>query len=133
MDLRRVAGEVGATLRGRGRRSSAFGLRGSLHQEGTPGDVGSLAVTGDEDRLVQVVSNLVENALRCTLAGGQVTIETTASRIAPGSATPAPGWEATICQARLRALLPLRAAAPGTEQVGTGLGLAIVKELTDTE
>ena len=32
-------------------------------------------VCADEDRLLQIVSNLVENALRCTPAGGEITIE----------------------------------------------------------
>jgi signal transduction histidine kinase len=76
--------------------------------------------------LLQAVSNLVENALRCTPRGGTVTLVT-----APGQLTvrdTGPG----IAQDELphafdRFFLYRR--YNGDRPVGTGLGLAIVREL----
>ena len=81
---------------------------------------------GDADRTLQIVSNLVENALRMTPAGGSVRIVT-----APGSIRvedTGPGLRPEeLGQAFDRFYLYSRY---GRERsVGTGLGLAIVKEL----
>ena len=81
---------------------------------------------GDADRTLQIVSNLVENALRLTPAGGSVRIVT-----APGSIRvedTGPGLRPEeLEQAFDRFYLYSRY---GRERpVGTGLGLAIVKEL----
>ena len=81
---------------------------------------------GDADRTLQIVSNLVENALRTTPAGGSVRIVT-----APGSIRvedTGPGLRPEeLEQAFDRFYLYSRY---GRERpVGTGLGLAIVKEL----
>jgi signal transduction histidine kinase len=83
-------------------------------------------VVGDRDRLVQVVSNLVENALRVTPAGGRVTVEVgngalTVADTGPGLA------EADLPRAFDRFYLYERYASD--RPVGSGLGLAIVKEL----
>jgi two-component system sensor histidine kinase BaeS len=81
----------------------------------------------DADRVLQVVSNLVENALRLTPAGGEVRVvaEPGVLRVedtGPGLA------EADTERAFERFYLHERY---GLERkVGTGLGLAIVKELT---
>jgi len=81
----------------------------------------------DADRLLQVVSNLVENALRLTPAGGEVRVvaEPGVLRVedtGPGLA------RADTERAFERFYLHERY---GLERkVGTGLGLAIVKELT---
>jgi two-component system sensor histidine kinase BaeS len=82
---------------------------------------------GDADRVLQVVSNLVENALRLTPPGGEVRVVA-----APGVLRvedTGPGLaEADTERAFERFYLHERY---GLErQVGTGLGLAIVKELT---
>jgi two-component system, OmpR family, sensor kinase len=84
--------------------------------------------TGDADRTLQIVSNLVENALRLTPAGGSVRIVT-----APGSIRvedTGPGLQPEeLGQAFERFYLYSRY---GRERpVGTGLGLAIVKELAE--
>ena len=84
--------------------------------------------TGDADRTLQIVSNLVENALRLTPAGGSVRIVT-----APGSIRvedTGPGLRPEeLGQAFERFYLYSRY---GRERpVGTGLGLAIVKELAE--
>jgi len=81
----------------------------------------------DADRVLQVVSNLVENALRLTPQGGEVRVVA-----APGVLRvedTGPGLaEADTEHAFERFYLHERY---GLErQVGTGLGLAIVKELT---
>jgi len=81
----------------------------------------------DADRVLQIVSNLVENALRLTPAGGEVRVvaEPGVLRVedtGPGLA------EADTEHAFERFYLHERY---GLERkVGTGLGLAIVKELT---
>jgi two-component system sensor histidine kinase BaeS len=84
--------------------------------------------TADPDRVLQVLSNLIENALRSTPAGGRVTV--TAS---PGELTVAdtgPGLAAgDLPRAFERFFLHGRYAT--NRAVGTGLGLAIVKELTE--
>jgi len=81
----------------------------------------------DADRLLQVISNLVENALRSTPAGGSVRVEArpgelrirdTGPGLAPDELPRA--FERFYLFERYR----------GERGVGTGLGLAIVKELT---
>jgi signal transduction histidine kinase len=88
---------------------------------------GPAPAIADADRVLQVVSNLVENALRLTPAGGEVRVVT-----APGVLRvedTGPGLaQADTEHAFERFYLHERY---GLErQVGTGLGLAIVKELT---
>jgi signal transduction histidine kinase len=84
--------------------------------------------TADHDRLLQVVSNLVENAIRCTPAPGTVTI-TTAPAAITVSDTGRGLTSDDLPRAFERFYLYSRY---GTDRpVGTGLGLAIVKELTE--
>jgi two-component system sensor histidine kinase BaeS len=84
--------------------------------------------TGDAERMVQVVSNLVENALRVTPEGGSVRILT-----APGELTvedTGPGLRTEeLPHAFERFYLTSR--YRGERPVGTGLGLAIVKQLVE--
>jgi two-component system, OmpR family, sensor kinase len=84
---------------------------------------------GDHDRVVQVASNLVENALRSTPAGGSVRVVA-----APGSLTVVDTGrglpEDDLPRAFERFYLYDKASRVG-RLVGTGLGLAIVKELTE--
>jgi len=89
---------------------------------------GAAPATADADRTLQIASNLVENALRLTPAGGvvrvlaepgQLTVEDTGPGLAPED----------IPRAFERFYLHSRY---GDERpVGTGLGLAIVKELVE--
>jgi two-component system, OmpR family, sensor kinase len=81
----------------------------------------------DRDRLLQVVSNLVENALRCTPAGETVTLATAPGRLAVIDTGPGIAAE-EIPHAFERFFLYRR--YNGHRPVGTGLGLAIVRELT---
>jgi signal transduction histidine kinase len=90
---------------------------------------GPAPALGDGERMLQVVSNLVENALRLTPAGGLVSI-----RVAPGALTVAdtgPGLEPEeLPHAFERFYLTSR--YRGERPVGTGLGLAIVKQLVES-
>ena len=83
---------------------------------------------GDADRMVQVVSNLVENALRVAPPGGSVRIRASLGELAV--ADDGPGLAADeLPRAFERFYLYSRY---GRERpVGTGLGLAIVKELVE--
>jgi signal transduction histidine kinase len=88
---------------------------------------GAAPALADADRVLQIVSNLVENALRLTPPGGEVRVVA-----APGILRvedTGPGLaEADTEHAFERFYLHERY---GLERkVGTGLGLAIVKELT---
>ncbi len=84
-------------------------------------------VDADPDRLLQVVANLVENALRVTPAGGWVELTAT-----PGAITvrdDGPGIAAEdLPHAFERFYLHDRAAS--ARPVGSGLGLALVEQLT---
>ncbi len=82
---------------------------------------------GDEDRLLQATSNLIENALRLTPPGGEVTVSAgpghlTVGDTGPGLATEdlPRAFERFYLHDRYRSEL----------EVGSGLGLAIVRELT---
>src|SRR5262249_11704456 len=89
---------------------------------------GHAPAVGDPDRALQVLSNLIENALRSTPAGGS---GPRAAR--PGAlvvSDPGPGIAAEeLPHAFERFFLYSRYA--NNRAVGTGLGLAIVKELTE--
>jgi two-component system sensor histidine kinase BaeS len=118
IDLAEVAEDA---VRRYEQQAESFGVE--LH---TVADAPAPAIA-DADRVLQVVSNLVENALRLTPAGGEVRVvaEPGVLRVedtGPGLA------EADTERAFERFYLHERY---GLERkVGTGLGLAIVKELT---
>ena len=83
-------------------------------------------VVGDPDRILQAVSNLIENALRVTPAGGSVTLHAGAGAITVRDT--GPGLDpADIPRAFERFYLYGR--YRGERAVGSGLGLAIVREL----
>jgi two-component system OmpR family sensor kinase len=83
-------------------------------------------VDGDEDRLLQIASNLVENALRETPAGGRVTVSAAVGRLSV--ADTGPGIAAgDLPHAFERFYLYDKGGKD--RPVGTGLGLAIVQQL----
>jgi two-component system sensor histidine kinase BaeS len=83
---------------------------------------------GDADRTVQVVSNLVENALRVTPPGGVVRVVAEPGKVAVEDT--GPGLQPDeLPRAFDRFFLYDRYG--GERPVGTGLGLAIVKTLTE--
>ena len=82
----------------------------------------------DADRVVQVVSNLVENAIRLTPRGGTVRLVARAGMISVSDT--GPGLRPNeLPRAFERFYLHDRYGR--ARRVGTGLGLAIVKELTE--
>lgn len=96
------------------------------------------AIMGDGDRLAQVFSNLVDNALKHTPAGGTITLR---ARLASPDAQQA-GSAVQVDVADTGTGIPPEAlphiferfyqadpSRPGGEKHGTGLGLAIVKEI----
>jgi signal transduction histidine kinase len=119
VDLQEIAREVVQRYE-----SQARGYDVTLVTEGAE----RASAEADPDRLLQVVSNLVENALRSTPAGGSVTV--TAQPGALIVEDTGPGIEARdLPRAFERFFLHGRYGAD--RQVGTGLGLAVVKELTE--
>jgi signal transduction histidine kinase len=89
---------------------------------------GPSPATADADRVLQVASNLVENALRLTPAGGEVRVVAGPGELRVEDTGPGLGDEERA-HAFERFYLHERY---GRERaVGTGLGLAIVKELTE--
>jgi two-component system OmpR family sensor kinase len=82
----------------------------------------------DPDRTMQVVSNLVENALRCTPVGGSVVLSAAPGELAVRDSGPGLD-EQDLPQAFERFFLYDRYG--GQRPVGSGLGLALVKELTE--
>jgi len=89
---------------------------------------GHAPAIADADRALQVVSNLVENALRLTPRGGEVRVVT-----APGVLRVEDTGPGLHQEERDRAFerFYLHERYGRERPVGTGLGLAIVKELTE--
>jgi signal transduction histidine kinase len=83
-------------------------------------------VEADHDRLLQVASNLVENALRETPAGGAVSVTAAAGRLTVSDTGPGIP-EADVQHAFERFYLYDKAGKD--RPVGSGLGLAIVQQL----
>jgi signal transduction histidine kinase len=84
--------------------------------------------TADSDRVIQVLSNLIENAIRSTPARGWVTVTANPGELRVADTGPGLAAE-DLPRAFERFFLHSRY---GTNRaVGTGLGLAIVKELTE--
>jgi two-component system, OmpR family, sensor kinase len=101
-------------------RAAELGVQ--LSTSGTDGAWGA----GDEGRLLQATSNLVENALRLTPAGGSVQV-----RIGPGMIAVRDSGPGLAAEDLPRAFerFYLHDRYRSERAVGSGLGLAIVKEL----
>lgn len=119
VDLRDVADEI---ERRYAPRAAEFGLGFEVE---TAGDA---SATGDRDRLIQVVSNLVENALRSTPTGGQIIVRARAGEIRVQDTGPGLAPD-DLPRAFDRFFLYER--YRGERPVGSGLGLAIVRELVE--
>jgi two-component system, OmpR family, sensor kinase len=89
---------------------------------------GPAPAIADPDRILQVLSNLIENALRSTPAAGVVTVTSEPGGLAVADTGPGLAPE-DVPRAFERFFLYNR--HPANRGVGTGLGLAIVKELTE--
>jgi len=90
---------------------------------------GHAPAIADADRVLQVVSNLVENALRVTPAGGEVRVVAHPGELRVEDTGPGLGDEE---RAHAFERFYLHERYGRERSVGTGLGLAIVKELTET-
>jgi two-component system OmpR family sensor kinase len=99
---------------------------GGANGNGNGNGNGAWAV-GDEGRLLQATSNLIENALRLTPRGGSVTVSARPGEIAVADTGPGLAAE-DLPHAFDRFYLYNRYRSE--RAVGSGLGLAIVKELT---
>lgn len=89
---------------------------------------GPAPATADPDRVLQVLSNLIDNALRSTPAGGTITLTAAPGRLDVADTGPGLG-AAELPRAFERFFLYRRYRT--NRAVGTGLGLAIVKELSE--
>ena len=87
------------------------------------------AATADNDRLLQVLSNLVENALRVTPAGGRVRVVAEPGRLIVEDS--GPGLQPDELERAFERFF-LYSRYRGQRSVGSGLGLAIVKELVES-
>jgi len=123
-DVERRPVDLGAVARDAAERHAARARELGIElQVATEASSGALA---DHDRVLQAVSNLVENALRCTPRGGSVTIQARPGRVEVTDTGPGIAPE-DAPRAFERFFLYRRY---GNERaVGTGLGLAIVREL----
>jgi signal transduction histidine kinase len=83
--------------------------------------------TADADRALQVVSNLVENALRLTPPGGEVRVVAAPGRLQVEDT--GPGLEPDDCKRAFERFY-LHSRYGRERPVGTGLGRALVEELT---
>jgi signal transduction histidine kinase len=89
---------------------------------------GAAPATADADRALQVVSNLVENALRLTPPGGEVRVVAAPGRLQVEDT--GPGLAGDDCERAFERFY-LHSRYGRERPVGTGLGLALVKELTE--
>jgi signal transduction histidine kinase len=119
VDLAEVAADA---VRRYQQQAAAFGVELNAVSDGPAPAV------ADADRALQVVSNLVENALRLTPRGGEVRLVT-----APGILRVEDTGPGLKPEDRNRAFerFYLHERYGRERPVGTGLGLAIVKELTE--
>jgi signal transduction histidine kinase len=100
------------------------------------------AITGDGDRLAQVFTNLVDNALKNTPAGGSITLLArligpstelgTGSAVQVDVADTGVGIAPEVLPHIFERFYQADPSRPGGEKHGTGLGLAIVKEIVGT-
>jgi len=88
-------------------------------------------VTGDGDRLAQVFTNLVDNALKNTPAGGSVTLRAalTGSEVQVNVVDSGAGITSEALPHIFERFFQADPSRPGGEKHGTGLGLAIVREI----
>jgi len=122
MDLRSSVGSAVETLR-----PEAVAKEIAVEVEGADG---ALLVLGDEERLQQVLWNLLANALKYTPRGGSVRI-TSSSDGDCAVVTVSDNGEGIDPAFLPHVFEPFRQGASATMRTGLGLGLAIVRTLVD--
>jgi len=106
------------------------------------GDLASVAVKGDRDRLLQVAANLLDNALKFTPQGGRVELAVASGDGPAGAAASRGAWAALTVTDSGPGIDPIdlpfifdrfyrSQAARGTQ--GVGLGLAIARGLVEAQ
>jgi signal transduction histidine kinase len=91
-------------------------------------EAGPAAATADHGRALQILSNLVENAIRASPRGGTVRVTATPGQLTVADEGPGiPPEEIPHAFERFH----LRARSDHNSAEGAGLGLAIVRELTE--
>jgi signal transduction histidine kinase len=116
-------------------RVAVDGLRGMAEQRGLRFVVNvapTNPVIGDRDRLIQVLTNLLSNALKFSPAGGAitVTVEAKESLVRFAVENPGPGIAAHD-RPRLFSRFQQLDSSDGRHYGGTGLGLAIAKAIVE--
>ncbi|MDM0086856.1 MULTISPECIES: sensor histidine kinase [unclassified Variovorax] len=123
-DLALVPVDLGALAREVGETYLDAALEKQIELELVSGDA-PVRVRGEPDLLGEALGNLIDNAIRCTPAGGSVLISIGRSPPSLGVADSGPGVPAEQRAAMFERFV--RGPEPSGE--GTGLGLAIVREI----
>ncbi|WP_183027601.1 sensor histidine kinase KdpD [Variovorax sp. UMC13] len=123
-DLALVPVDLGALAREVGETYLDAALEKQIELELVAGDT-PVCVRGEPDLLGEALGNLIDNAIRCTPAGGSVLIAIRRSPPSLGVADSGPGVPAEQRAAMFERFV--RGPEPSGE--GTGLGLAIVREI----
>ncbi|MFZ5908756.1 MAG: sensor histidine kinase [Chloroflexota bacterium] len=130
-DLKTEAVDVSALLNGMAEKFSLQAQQAgvALLVDTPPPDLPSLAADGD--RLAQVLTNLVDNALKHTPPGGQVTLGTQLERaeMVIRVADTGAGIPAQAIPHIFERFYQADASRPGGKKRGAGLGLAIAHEI----
>ncbi len=125
LEVRREPVDLGAVAREAEERLRPRAAQGAVEVR-VEGD--AAPASADHGRTLQVVSNLLENAIRVSPQGGRVTISVAPGEIRVADQGPGiPGEEIPRAFERFR----LRARAGRGSAEGAGLGLAIVHELSE--
>jgi PAS domain S-box-containing protein len=117
---------VRATLDGIAGMAVVYGITLEHAIEETP------TVLADRDRIIQVLTNLVSNAIKFSPAGSvvRVTVTATSDRVRMGVENPGQGIPATDRDKLFRRFQQLDG-ADNRQRGGTGLGLAIAKAIVE--
>lgn len=123
VDLRAIAA---ASVQRHGPRARELGITLIASPDGSGPAATAAAGLGDADRLLQITSNLIENALRLTPPGGRISVLAVPGQITVADTGPGLAAE-DLPRAFERFYLTERYRSE--RAVGSGLGLAIVSEL----
>jgi signal transduction histidine kinase len=125
LEVRREPVDLGAVAREAEERLRPAAAEGGVEVSVLGGPAPAVA---DHGRSLQIVSNLLENAIRVSPRGGAVTIAVAPGEVAVSDQGPGiPAEEISRAFERFH----LRAAAGRGSPAGAGLGLAIVRELSE--